>query len=136
MGDEKYLIGQSNAILEYSILGMPGMRRQKIKVYDSGVIEVKEGSSRILVNDNPGLRTLRIPGEQARSYVDRLVAAGFFNFDDHYRPVLPVFDGRHESMTVRSDVRTKTIKCENARPPTREFDEVVRELSEIVEKTE
>ena len=115
---------QEEPILHYAVVGFP--RSADIKLYEDGSVLINQG----------GLEgktiAATVPPEQARSYVERMIRAGFLSLDDVYTPRDFVMDGSDEKITLNWNGASKTVECRNARPRSREFNQVIAEILGLV----
>ncbi len=115
-------MAEEKPLLEYQSFSLPpSLSEISIRLYEDGRVETRD-------------KEKRISPEQVSAYADRLVQAGFFDFDDVYKSPFKMLDGSSESMTLNYQERSKTIVCKNRRPPSKEFGKVIAELEELVEE--
>ena len=125
---------KTKPVIEYErhVLLFGGHRNIELYLDGKVNIAVKEDGSSSLET-----KELKILPEKVKSYANRLVKEGFFDFEDRYKPFLSVvMDGWHDSTTLNYQGKSKTVKFENGYP-SREFgqivSEIVSELEELVE---
>lgn len=127
-------MAEEESLIEYSIMDINqtiGSSRKRLRVYLDGRVEVREFT--YLDEDKNGivLRELKIPTEQVNSYINKLVQADFFNFQNIYNDSM-VFDGLEESITFNYKGKSKTITCLNKHPSSEEFEKVIVDLERLV----
>lgn len=119
-------MAEEDIFLEHSIMSFPPSG-VNIKLYEDGRVVAKEWGLEGEIQ-----KEARVSPEQARSYADKLVQAGFFNFKDRYEPKDWILDGCHETTTLNYKGKSKTVNCENEHPPSAEFNKIIAELVGLV----
>ena len=133
-------MGDKKPVLEYSATSFGSGTR--MLMYSDGrveVIGVGFDYSRELVDekglkyfediDGKVLNDFRISPDQVRSYAERLVQKGFFEFKARYIDLC--YDGVHESITLNYEGKLKTVVSQNRAGST--FN-IISELEALVQR--
>lgn len=126
---------QENLVLEYSAVGLPIANGSTIRLYEDGKIEVIGIGSDLNTGENvhgKTLKELRVSPEKIKSYAERLIEEGFYDYEQFPSFVL---DGLVETMTLNYKGRFKKIDSGNQIHHVL-FPEIVREIKALLEEFE